>query len=195
MPVRGLNGKEVLGMTDTTAHTADAGTTDETSGAEFNAPQTQEDLDRIVQKRIERERSKFADYDDLKAKADRLAEIEEASKTEAEKQAEALASAQSELEQYKQRDQVRSWAQEIVTDSSVPADALRGSSREELQEHFEQLKALITPAPAKPTSDPVPGLGDTPATGNVTISEQIKAAEAAGNKELVAALKALQLSS
>lgn len=127
--------------------------------------------------------------------AKRLAEIEEASKTEAQKQAEALASAQSELEQYKQRDQVRSWAQEIVTDSSVPADALRGSSREELQEHFEQLKALITPAPAKPTSDPVPGLGDTPATGNVTISEQIKAAEAAGNKELVAALKALQLSS
>lgn len=127
--------------------------------------------------------------------AARLAEIEEANKTEAQKQAEALEKTQSELKQYKEREQVQTWAQEITKDSHVPASALRGSTEEELREHFELLKSLIT-APERPTSDPVPSIhGTPPAPGNVTITDQIKAAEASGNKELVSALKAIQLSS
>lgn len=38
---------------------------------------TQADVDRIVQERIQRERAKFADYDDLKAKAGEKATAEE----------------------------------------------------------------------------------------------------------------------
>jgi hypothetical protein len=48
---------------------------------------TQADVDRIVRERVKREREKFADYDDLKTKAegaktleDRVAEIERAAK-------------------------------------------------------------------------------------------------------------------
>lgn len=179
-------------MSDTTATPttpeAPKGTSDE-NGNPTPATPAQDPTDWKAEARKWEQRAK-----DNTDAAKRLAEIEEASKSEAEKQAEALASAQRELEQFKQRDQVRSWAREIVTDSNVPADALRGSTREELEEHFGQLKALITPAAQ--TSDPVPGIDGTPSgSGNVTISEQIKAAEAAGNKELVAALKALQLSS
>lgn len=58
---------------------------------------TQSDLDRIVKERIERERGKYADYDDLKAKAGKLSEIENANKTEAEKLASRLAEIEKSL--------------------------------------------------------------------------------------------------
>ena len=53
---------------------------------------TQADLDRIVSERLQRERAKFADYDDLKAKAaekvtieERVADIERAAKASEER--------------------------------------------------------------------------------------------------------------
>ena len=60
----------------------------------FTPPASQEDLNRIIEKRLERERAKYGDYDDLKAKAARLDDIEAATKTEAEKQAERVAAAE-----------------------------------------------------------------------------------------------------
>lgn len=46
---------------------------------------TQADVDRVVAERLTRERQKYVDYDDLKAKAAKLAEIEAAAQTDAEK--------------------------------------------------------------------------------------------------------------
>lgn len=46
---------------------------------------TQADLDRIVADRVQRERGKYADYQDLKTKAGRLAEIEASQQTDLEK--------------------------------------------------------------------------------------------------------------
>lgn len=51
----------------------------------FKAPQTQEEFDRMLGPRLQREREKFADYDDLKAKAARLATIEQENETETER--------------------------------------------------------------------------------------------------------------
>lgn len=51
----------------------------------------QSEVDRILQDRLARQKEKFADYDDLKNKAARLAEIENAGKSEAEKTAARLA--------------------------------------------------------------------------------------------------------
>ena len=66
-------------------NTADAGEQVQQEQAGFSAPSSQEELDRIIQKRIERERSKFADYDDLKAKAAEFEKFEESQKSELEK--------------------------------------------------------------------------------------------------------------
>lgn len=52
---------------------------------EFKAISSQEDLDRIVGQRLARERSKFADYDEVKAKAAKLDEAEAANKSELQK--------------------------------------------------------------------------------------------------------------
>ena len=44
----------------------------------YTPPASQADFDRIVQTRIERERAKFADYEDLKAAAGRVQDLEKA---------------------------------------------------------------------------------------------------------------------
>jgi hypothetical protein len=48
---------------------------------------TQDEVNRLIGERLGREREKFSDYDDLKAAAGRLKEIEEADQTEAQKAA------------------------------------------------------------------------------------------------------------
>lgn len=70
---------------------------DPKEGQEYTPPPTQDALDRIVTERVRRERAKFADYADVKAKAARLDEIERASKTEAERTAERVAALETEL--------------------------------------------------------------------------------------------------
>lgn len=64
-------------MTDT--GTQDAGTQPEGSNPDEGKGQTftQADVDRIVKERVQRERAKYADYDDLKAKAGEKATLEE----------------------------------------------------------------------------------------------------------------------
>lgn len=44
--------------------------------AEFTPIETQEDLDKIISKRLERERSKYADYEELKEKVASMSEME-----------------------------------------------------------------------------------------------------------------------
>jgi hypothetical protein len=52
---------------------------------EFEPITSQEALDKALGKRLERERAKFSDYEDLKAKASQLDALSEASQTETEK--------------------------------------------------------------------------------------------------------------
>lgn len=58
---------------------------------------TQEELDNIVKERLGRERAKFADYDQHKAAAAKLAELENANKSETQKLADQLAALQKAL--------------------------------------------------------------------------------------------------
>lgn len=113
---------------------------------------TQEQVNALLADQKRKVLEKFADYDDLKGKASKLAEIEESSKSELQKALDRAAELEKDLTKYQQKEQVAKWAKEIVKDSDIPADVLRGSTREELEQHFEQLKAL-TPKP-KRTSAP-----------------------------------------
>lgn len=131
------------------------------------------------------------------AAADRLHELEEASKSEAERLAARLAEAEAKVATYEKRDQLKTWAKEITEGSQVPASALRGSTREELEAHFEDLKKLIPPPAGEtdPQGRPIVTVGQQPGVARtLSLDEQIRAAEAAGNTELVAQLKAMKLS-
>lgn len=69
-----------------------------TSGAgdDFKAITTQEDLNKIIAERVNRERGKYADYKDLKAKAAEYDKVAEASKSDLEKANERAAQAERE---------------------------------------------------------------------------------------------------
>jgi hypothetical protein len=73
-------------------------TTAPTSGGgdEFKPITSQDDLNRIITERIARERSKFSDYPDLKAKAEKFDELDAANKSEIEKATEKAAAAERE---------------------------------------------------------------------------------------------------
>jgi len=127
--------------------------------------------------------------------AKRLAEIEESAKTEAQKQADALAAAQAKVKEYETREQIATWKAEVAEVTGVPAVALAGSTKEEIEAHAATLKPLIgQQSDGMPTPAVVPTIGKTPAAApNISIDEQISAAEGAGNKGLVAQLKAMKL--
>ena len=71
-----------------------AGATTNAQGGGEQQPEqrtlTQQDVDRIVSERLARQKAQYADYDDLKAKAAKLREFEEAQKTELQKAQERL---------------------------------------------------------------------------------------------------------
>ena len=125
-------------MSDDTVNTADAGEQVEQEAQGFKAPASQEELDRIVQKRIDRERSKFSDYDELKAKAARLSELEESQKSELEKAQERAERAERALAEASAT-AVRA---EVAAEKGVPVALLSGDSREALIASAEALLAF-----------------------------------------------------
>ena len=119
--------------------------------------------------------------------AERLAQIEEASKTEAQKQSEALASALARVKEYETREQIATWKDEVAKSIEGVPDEMRqqlravlaGSTEEEIQAHAESLKSLFVNAPLeRPRPGAVPTIGRQPAGApNIPLSEQIAHAE------------------
>lgn len=119
--------------------TADAGEhTDETTEETFKAPASQEELDRIIQARLDRERKRFSDYDDIKAKAAKYAELEEANKTEAQKTADRLAAAEKRAAEL----EAKALRSEVAAAKGVPSALLTGSTQEELEAAADALIAF-----------------------------------------------------
>lgn len=103
---------------------------------------TQADLDRIVQERLAREQQKFQDYDDLKAKADRLTEIESAAQTDLERvtgERDELKNKLTPLEQENLR--LRVAASKRLPSELV--DRLKGGTKEEMEADADALLQLV----------------------------------------------------
>ena len=75
-----------------------------------------------------------------KSKADKLDEIEEASKTALEKATERAQKAENQVKAYKQEAQRKQWLEEVSSETGLPASVLRGSTREEIEAHAQILK-------------------------------------------------------
>ena len=158
-------------------------------GKAYTPPATQADLDKIVGERVARERAKYADHADLKAKAARLAEIEAASKTEAEKAADRIEELEKQLADA-QSAALRARIQAKHGISDEDAELFLTATDEETLARQAQRFIEIAPKPGK--GNVVPGVGISP-TQLPTLQEQIRAAEQAGNKQLMMSLKAQQL--
>lgn len=115
----------------------------------YTPPATQADMDRIIADRISRERGKYADYDDLKAKAAEHDKAVEAQKSEAQKAVERATVAEAKVAAYEAERQVAAWKADVSKTSGVPAVALAGSTLEEITAHAELLKSLIPAVPER----------------------------------------------
>lgn len=130
---------------------------------------TQADLDRILADRLSREKGKYADYDDLKAKAAKLDEQEAANKSDIEK----ATAAAAEAAERAAAAELRALRLEVAGDKGLsPSQAKRlvGTTREELEADADELLADFPPTskpsdklPTRPkpkkggASDPDPG--------------------------------------
>lgn len=116
---------------------------------------TQDDVNRIVAKRIE----KYSDYAELKEKAAKYDEQVEANKTDLQKATEKAASLQAELDAIKAAEQIRTMREEVGTRKGVPATLLTGKTPEECEAQAEAL--LIWAKDTTPNGYPViPDGGD-----------------------------------
>lgn len=100
---------------------------------------TQEEVDEIINGRFGRMMDKYKDYDDLKAKAAKLDELEEASKSELQKATERAAALQKELDDFKSAEKVRLMHEKVAKDTGVPANLLTGNSEELCKEQAKQI--------------------------------------------------------
>lgn len=122
----------------------------------------------------ERKRAAAAEKS-VKELSDKLKELEDKDKSEAEKLRDSLTEAQTELDNFRKREQVEAWRTEVVAETELAADiatALRGSTREELAEHAALLKQLFA-SQKQPLKGPyVPTEGKTP-TGQLGSKGQV----------------------
>ena len=140
-------------VSDTQATTADRHA--------FTPITTQEDLDKVIGARLARERDKYADYDDLKAAASKLAEAEARL---------AQIDAQAAL------DKIRN---DVAQEAGVPADLLRGSNKDELTAHASALAEALKARPSVPV---IPTQGATPSVSDADSARRAFAQELFGSK-------------
>lgn len=139
----------------------------------FTPPSSQDELDRIVSKRLERERSKYADYDDLKAKAQQFDQMSEQNKTELQKLQDAVAERDAQLADLPK--QARSQAIRFASQATSagfldPEDALLNLAdvdlsdsdavKTALDELAERKPHLVRQDKKKPATRPKPAKGD-----------------------------------
>lgn len=126
----------------------------EGGSGEGNEPEpksfTQEQVDQIVEKRLAKERGKYKDYDELKSKAMKLDEMENAGKSELDKLRESNAALRKQIDDAAAEKQHAEWVSEVAKDKGVPAELLRGSTKDELEAHADLLQAALHPASKPP---------------------------------------------
>ena len=112
---------------------------------------TQAELDAIVSDRLKRDRAKYADYEELKAKAGKLDEIEEASKSELQKATERAAALQTELDSLRKAEELRNMRDSIAAELGVPAVLLTAETEEACRTQAEAVLNLTTNQKGYPT--------------------------------------------
>ena len=106
---------------------------------------TQDELNAIVADRLAREKAKYEGFDELKAKAEKYDELEEANKSELQKASERVASLEAELESVRKTEEVRAIRDKVATETGVPAVLLTGDTEETCTEQANAIKEYATP--------------------------------------------------
>lgn len=124
---------------------------DETT--EFEPITSQEQLDGILKGRLARERekvaSKYADYDDLKAKAAKFDEAEAAGMSDLEKARKEIGELKAAAAKRDEADRMRDLKSKVSKATGVPADLISGADEESMTA-FAKAVAEFAKKPAAP---------------------------------------------
>lgn len=130
---------------------------------------TQEQLDKIVKDRLEREREKvrseFSDYDDLKAKALKLDELEKSGSEELKKALAEVDNLKGELQTRDENAKLQQMRKQVAKDTGVPEDLIQGADEDSMKSFAEAVAAFAKKpsAPIIPESGTSTQAGETPA--------------------------------
>ena len=102
---------------------------------------TQEEVNPMFDKRFAKQYEKYGNLDELKAKAEKFDQLEEASKTELQKATEKAEKLEAELKAMKEAEAVKKIRDEVYLKTGVPAGLLKGKTKEECE---EEAKAILS---------------------------------------------------
>lgn len=117
----------------------------------FTPIESQEQFDELVRDRLARERAKYSDYEDLKAKAAKYDEAQEAGRSELEKAQARVRELEAEAEGRREADRVREIRERVSKETGVPAELISGSDEESMTESANGIAAYAkAKVPAAP---------------------------------------------
>lgn len=123
------------------------------NGENQNRTFTQDEVNAIVGKRLAEEKGKYSDYEDLKAKAAKYDEVEEANKSELQKVTERAAALENELNSMKEAETVRNIRESVAKETGIPAHLLTGSTKEECETQAAAIADYAKPTPYPAVKD------------------------------------------
>lgn len=143
-------------------------------GSNFEPITSQEQLDKILGSRLERERAKFADYDGLKEKASKFDELEQASKSELQKAIERAEAAEKTASEASRS----ALHTRIAAEEGVPVEVIRGDTEEEARASAQKIREWRDSGSQKKKVPPPGGLksGATGSNSQTTGKERAAAA-------------------
>ena len=106
---------------------------------------TQAEMDAIIGERLSRERAKYADYEDIKAKAAKYDEAEEASKSELQKANEKASALQAKVDAMTKAEKIREIREQVSEKTGVPASILSGEDEESCRQQAEAILKFARP--------------------------------------------------
>lgn len=114
---------------------------------------TQEEVNKIIGERLAKEKSRYADYDDIKAKAAKYDKQEEANMSELEKAQKTANKYKQELESYKKSEKLHEVRSKVSKETGVPEDMLYGETEEECKLQAEKILKFSKPQAYPEVSD------------------------------------------
>ena len=102
---------------------------------------TQEEVNKMMETRVYKERQRFADYDELKEKAQKFDEMNGSYNEELLKERQRADELQSQLDALNEQNAIRSTKEKVSSETGVPANLLTGNDEETCRAQAEAIKA------------------------------------------------------
>lgn len=103
---------------------------------------TQDEVNKMIGDRLSREREKYANYEELKAKAEKYDEAQEASKSELQKAEERANNLQAKYDSMIKAEEVRKIREQVSQETGVPSNLLNGDTEEACKAQAEAILAF-----------------------------------------------------